>query len=115
MEKHISLDPSSISVLNSATHKCWTLVSTLGAFLMCRTCPQFGKNANVRRTPMSKKQVKFICDLWYDFMLKIKIKRETPSLLAEGIIWCNNVQWIPRLVAFGQLDCWLSYKHTNED
>lgn len=42
-------------------------------------------------------------------------KKKQPSLLALSIHWTNNVKWIPRLTAIGQLDCWLSYKHTHEN
>lgn len=60
---------------------------------------------------MSKEQVKLIQDLVHDLVLLVRGPKKQPSLLAEGISWCDNVPWIPRLEAFGQLDCWLSNKH----
>ena len=65
---------------------------------------------------MSKEQVKFIRDLAHDIMLLIRTPKPQPSLLATGISWRGNLSWVPRLVALGQLDNWLSNKHktTNE-
>lgn len=60
---------------------------------------------------MSKEQVRFTCDAWHDLMLLFRKPKPQPSLLAEGIIWFNNVPWVPRLVAYRQLDIWLSNKH----
>jgi len=59
---------------------------------------------------MSKTQVRFVCDLWHDLMLLVRTPKQ-PSLLALGIHWTNNVKWIPRLVAYRQLDNWTSKKH----
>jgi hypothetical protein len=66
---------------------------------------------------MSREQVKFIRDLWHDVMLLIRKPKEQPSLLARSIQFSTNAGWIERLVAFGQLDNWLSNKHktTNEN
>jgi len=65
---------------------------------------------------MSKQQVKFIRDLWHDLMLLIRKPKPQPSLLARSIQFSTNAAWMERLVAFGQLDNWLSNKHktTNE-
>ena len=66
---------------------------------------------------MSREQVKFIRDLWHDVMLLIRKPKPQPSLLARSIQFSTNAGWIERLVAFGQLDNWLSNKHktTNEN
>lgn len=64
---------------------------------------------------MSREQVRFIRDLWHDVMLLIRKPKEQPSLLAQGISWRDNLSWIPRLVAIGQLDNWLSNKHKTTD
>ena len=64
---------------------------------------------------MSKQQVKFIRDLWHDAMLLIRKPKPQPSLLSQGMSWRDNLSWVPRLVALGQLDNWLSNKHTNEN
>ncbi len=66
---------------------------------------------------MNREQVKFIRDLWHDVMLLIRKPKEQPSLLARSIQFSTNAGWIERLVAFGQLDNWLSNKHktTNEN
>lgn len=42
-------------------------------------------------------------------------RKKQPSLLALSIHWTNNVKWVPRLIAYRQLEDWLSYKHTNEN
>jgi len=60
---------------------------------------------------MSKEQVKFICDAWHDLMLLVRKPKPQPSLLARSIQFSTNAGWMERLVAFGQLDCWLSNKH----
>ncbi len=64
---------------------------------------------------MSRAQVKFICDLWHDVMLKVRGPKEQPSLLARSIHFSTKADWMQRLVAFGQLDNWLSHKHTNHE
>jgi hypothetical protein len=99
---------------SSGTPKSWVLVSTSDACPMFRICPRFGPNANVRRIPMSKNQVRFVCDLWHDLMLLVR-KPKQPSLLAEGISWCSNVPWVPRLDAYQQTEDWISIKHTNHE
>ena len=65
---------------------------------------------------MSKEQVKFIRDLWHDLMLLVRKPKEQPSLLARSVQFSTNAGWMDRLVAFGQLDNWLSNKHkTTQD
>lgn len=66
---------------------------------------------------MSREQVRFIRDLWHDVMLLIRKPKEQPSLLAQSITFSTNAGWMERLIAFGQLDNWLSNKHktTNEN
>jgi len=54
-------------------------------------------------------------DLIHDLLLLCGVKFEQPSLLVEGIAWCNSVPWIPRLIAYHQLEDWLSHKHTNHE
>lgn len=56
--------------------------------------------------------MKLMRDLIHDILLLCGVKFEQPSLLVEGIAWCNSVPWIPRLIAYGQLEDWLSHKHT---
>ncbi len=63
---------------------------------------------------MSKEQVKLFQDLWHDLMLLVR-KPKQPSLLAEGISWCSNVPWVPRLEAYQQTEDWISIKHTNHE
>ena len=66
---------------------------------------------------MSKEQVKFVCDMAHDLMLLVRKPKPQPSLLARSIQFSTNAGWMERLVAFGQLDNWLSNKHkttTNE-
>jgi hypothetical protein len=65
---------------------------------------------------MSKEQVRFIRDLWHDIMLKFRGPKKQPSLLARSMQFSTDANWMERLVAFGQLDNWLSNKHktTNE-
>lgn len=98
-------------VLNLGMPKSSKLVSTSDAIPMRRISRQSSRNANVRRIPMSKEQVKFIRDLWHDLMLLIRKPKPEPSLLSRGMSWRDGLSWIPRLVAIGQLDCWLSNKH----
>ena len=62
-------------------------------------------NANVRRIPMSN----LILDLLHDLMLLIR-KPKQPSLLAHSIDFSTNAGWMERLVAYRQLDIWLSKK-----
>lgn len=66
---------------------------------------------------MSNEQSKFIRDLWHDAMLLIRQPKEQPSLLARSIHFSTKANWMQRLVAYGQLDNWLSNKHktTNEN
>jgi hypothetical protein len=59
---------------------------------------------------MSKEQVRFIRDLWHDAMLLIR-KPKQPSLLARSMEFSTNGGWMERLVAYRQLDIWLSNKH----
>jgi hypothetical protein len=63
---------------------------------------------------MSKNQVRFVCDLWHDFMLKIRGPKEQPSLLARSIHFSTKADWMQRLVAYGQLETWLSNKHNHD-
>jgi hypothetical protein len=63
---------------------------------------------------MSKNQVRFVRDLWHDLMLLVRKPQPEPSLLSRGMSWRDNLSWVPRLVALGQLDNWLSNKHSNE-
>lgn len=56
--------------------------------------------------------MKLMRDLIHDLLLLCGVKFEEPSLLASAIDWTNNVKWIPRLEAYGQLEDWLSHKHT---
>ena len=61
---------------------------------------------------MSKEQVRFVCDLWHDVTLWLRGRpKQQPSLLVRGIHWTTNVSWVERLVAYRQLDNWLSNKH----
>ena len=63
---------------------------------------------------MSKTQVRFVCDLWHDFMLKIRGPKQQPSLLARSIHFSTKANWMQRLVAYRQLDNWLSNKHNHD-
>lgn len=61
---------------------------------------------------MSKEQVKFVCDLWHDAMLWLRGRpKQQPSLLARSIHFSTKADWMQRLVAYRQLDNWLSNKH----
>lgn len=60
---------------------------------------------------MSKNQVRFICDLWHDLMLLVRTPKQQPSLLAQSIGFSTRAGWMERLVAYRQLDNWLSNKH----
>ena len=60
---------------------------------------------------MSKEQVRFVCDLWHDIMLKVRGPKKQPSLLARSIQFTNQANWMERLVAYCQLQDWLSNKH----
>ena len=65
---------------------------------------------------MSKEQIKFVRDLWHDIMLKLRgTPKKEPSLLARSIQFSTNADWMERLVAYGQLDNWLSNKHNHEN
>jgi len=52
-----------------------------------------------------------IRDFMHDVMLLIR-KPKQPSLLAWSIDFSTNAGWMERLVAYRQLDIWLSNKHT---
>ena len=79
------------------------------------TSTPLDKNVCEPKTFMSKEQVQFIQDAWHDFMLLFRKPKQQPSLLAEGVNWCNSVGFVPRLEAIGQLDCWLSHKHIDHE
>jgi hypothetical protein len=65
---------------------------------------------------MSKTQVRFVCDLWHDLLLWLRgTPKQQPSLLARSIHFSTKADWMQRLVAYRQLDNWLSNKHTNHD
>jgi len=64
---------------------------------------------------MSKTQVRFVCDLWHDLLLKIRGPKKQPSLLARSIHFSTKANWMQRLVAYRQLDNWLSNKHNHEN
>jgi hypothetical protein len=51
-----------------------------------------------------------IRDFVHDVMLLIH-KPKQPSLLAHSIDFSTNAGWMERLVAYRQLDIWLSNKH----
>lgn len=51
-----------------------------------------------------------IRDLVHDAMLLIRQPKQ-PSLLARSIDFSTNAGWMERLVAYRQLDIWLSNKH----
>jgi len=64
---------------------------------------------------MSKEQVRFIRDLWHDIMLWLRgTPKQQPSLLARGIQFSTKANWMERLVAYRQLDNWLSNKQHHE-
>jgi hypothetical protein len=61
---------------------------------------------------MSKEQVRFVCDMAHDLMLWLRgTPKQQPSLLARSIHFSTKADWMQRLVAYGQLDNWLSNKH----
>lgn len=60
---------------------------------------------------MSKNQVRFVRDLAHDLMLLIRKPKPQPSLLARSIHFSTRANWMQRLVAYGQLENWLSNKH----
>ena len=60
-------------------------------------------NANVRRILMS--------NLIHDLLLWFGKTPKQPSLLAYSITFSTNAGWMERLVAYRQLDIWLSNKH----
>ena len=65
---------------------------------------------------MSKKQIKFIYDLWHDLLLWLRgTPKQQPSLLARSIQFSTKANWMERLVAYRQLDNWLSNKHNHEN
>ena len=63
---------------------------------------------------MSREQVGFIRDFVHDVMLLIRKPKPQLSLLAHSIHFSTNAGWMERLVAFRQLDIWLSNKHTEQ-
>ena len=100
----------SMYVWNSETHKSGKLALILVAAPTFRISKQSGKNANDRRTPMFNWP-----DFWHDLKINLGFKQKPqPSLLALGVHWTTNVKWIPRLVAYRQLDNWTSKKHTEK-
>lgn len=70
-------------------------------------------SANVRRKLMSERSI--AKDLWHDLMLLVKTPKPQPSLLARSIQFSTMANWMERLVAYRQLDNWLSNKHTNHE
>lgn len=60
---------------------------------------------------MSREQVSFIRDLMHDAMLMIRKPKPQPSLLAHSMEFSTNAGWMERLVAYRQLEIWLSNKH----
>jgi hypothetical protein len=112
MEKTTSLAPSLLYAKSMGTHKYWMPVCTWDALPTFRIWPQSDKNANEWRLLMSKEQVRFICDLWHDLMLKVRGPKKQPSLLARSMQFSTDANWMERLVAYRQLDIWLSNKHT---
>ena len=64
---------------------------------------------------MSREQVSFIRDLMHDAMLMIRKPKPQPSLLAHSMDFSTNAGWMERLVAYRQLDNWLSNKHKTTD
>ena len=60
---------------------------------------------------MSREQVSFIRDLMHDAMLMIRKPKPQPSLLANSMEFSTNAGWMERLVAYRQLEIWLSNKH----
>ena len=57
----------------------------------------------------------FIRDLTHDAMLMIRKPKPQPSLLAHSMEFSTNAGWMERLVAYRQLDIWLSNKHKTTD
>jgi hypothetical protein len=52
-------------------------------------------------------------DLIHDILLWFgRTPKQQPSLLALQINWINQSGWMDRLIAYRQLDNWLSNKHT---
>jgi len=113
-EEHFNPVRSTLYVKNSEMPVYWMPACTSAVCRMLKTFQLFGLNANVRRILMSKEQVRFVCDLWHDLMLLVR-KPKQPSLLAEGVSWCSNVPWVPRLEAYQQTEDWISIKHTNHE
>ena len=60
---------------------------------------------------MSREQFRFIRDLMHDAMLIVRKPKPQPSLLAHSVDFSTNAGWMERLVAYRQLDIWLSNKH----
>lgn len=52
-----------------------------------------------------------LSNLLHDLMLLLGRTPKQPSLLAINIDWVTNSTWVERLVAYRQLDIWLSNKH----
>jgi hypothetical protein len=77
---------------------------------MQKTWLQSKKNASDRRTPMFNWS-----DFWHDLKINLGVQsKPQPSLLVLGVHWTTNVKWIPRLVAYRQLDNWTSKKHNEK-
>jgi len=57
----------------------------------------------------------FIRDFVHDVMLIIRKPKPQPSLLAHSMEFSTNAGWMERLVAYRQLDNWLSNKHKTTD
>jgi hypothetical protein len=57
----------------------------------------------------------FIRDFVHDLMLLIRKPKPQPSLLARSMEFSTNAGWMERLVAYRQLDNWLSNKHKTTD
>ena len=99
-----------MSVWNSEMPKSSKLALTSDAARMSKTSKQSGKNAKERRIAMFNWP-----DFWHDLKINLGYKpKPQPSLLALAIHWTNNVKWVPRLVAYRQLDNWTSKKHTEK-
>jgi hypothetical protein len=54
-------------------------------------------------------------DLIHDILLWFGRTPKQPSLLSLQINWTNEASWMDRLVAYRQLDIWLSNKHNNHE
>jgi hypothetical protein len=109
MARPINLFLFSNYAKSSGMVRCWVRVSTWDARPTLPISKQLKKNVNDRSHPMFNWP-----DFWHDLKINLGFQsKPQPSLLALGIHWTNNVKWIPRLVAYRQLDNWTSTKHTN--